>query len=310
MAALFILMSDTTPDSKYVGRFAPSPSGPLHMGSLVAAVASYLDARSHNGQWLVRMEDLDPPRETQEAADQILFALEACHLNWDGEVLYQSQRYPVYQEAITDLQHQSLVFSCDCSRQQIQEAGGVYPGTCRERNLGEGQTALRCKVPDEIISFEDRIQGAQSQNLAKDVGDFVIRRKDGLYAYQLAVVVDDAFQQITHIVRGIDLLDSTTRQIYLQRMLKLDKPTYAHIPVIVNNQGQKLSKQHMATPIETDDPGHVAQLLTTSLEYLGLSPDSTLTLESPRQILAWGIEHWNTVNLQNQAELSEKELPV
>jgi len=310
LAALFIFMTDNTSDSQYVGRFAPSPSGPLHMGSLVAAVASYLDARSHKGQWLMRMEDLDPPRETQEAADQILFALDACHLHWDGKVLYQSQRYPAYQEAITDLQQQSLVFACDCSRQQIQEAGGVYPGTCRERKFQESETALRCKVPDEIIRFEDRIQGIQSQNLAMEVGDFVIRRKDGLYAYQLAVVVDDAFQQVTHIVRGIDLLDSTTRQIYLQRMLKLNEPAYAHIPVIVNNQGQKLSKQHMAIPIETEHPDHISALLVASLEYLGMSPDSELSMESPQQILAWGVEHWNPANLQNQTELSEKELPV
>ncbi len=305
MAALFISMSEVN----YIGRFAPSPSGPLHMGSLVAAVASYLDARSHNGRWLMRMEDLDPPRETREAADHILTALEECNLYWDGDVLYQSQRYAAYQEAIETLKRQELVFACDCTRQQIQEAGGVYPGTCRHRHLAAGETALRCKVATGQIIFRDRIQGEQSQHLDKEVGDFVIKRKDGLYAYQLAVVVDDAFQDITHVVRGIDLMDSTPRQIYLQRLLGLNQPAYAHIPVIVNDQGQKLSKQHMASPIDTGSKKKISYLLFSSMDYLGLAPEPALIMESPGDILAWGIAHWSIDNLLNQTELHEKIQP-
>jgi len=293
----------------YTGRFAPSPSGPLHMGSLVTAVASYLDARSHNGRWLMRMEDLDPPRETREAADQILIALEDCNLYWDGEVLYQSQRYAAYQEAIDALQKKELVFACDCTRQQIQQAGGVYPGTCRHRHFAAGGTALRCKVAAGQITFRDRIQGKQSQHLDKEVGDFVINRKDGFFAYQLAVVVDDAFQDITHVVRGIDLLDSTPRQIYLQRLLGLKEPAYAHIPVIVNDQGQKLSKQHMASPIDTGSREKVSFLLFSSMNYLGLAPEPALTMESPNDILDWGIAHWSLDNLFNQSELHEKIQP-
>jgi len=296
-------------EENYIGRFAPSPSGPLHIGSLVAAVASYLDARSHNGRWLMRMEDLDPPRENRKAADQILTALEECNLYWDGEVLYQSQRYAAYQEAIDILQNQELVFACDCTRQQIQEAGGVYSGTCRHRHLAAGKTALRCKVAAGQIKFRDRIQGEQSQYLEKEVGDFVIKRKDGLYAYQLAVVVDDAFQDITHVVRGIDLMNSTPRQIYLQSLLGLKEPAYVHIPIIVNEQGQKLSKQHMATPIDTGSKEKISYLLFSSMDYLGLAPEPALIMESPGDILAWGIAHWSIDNLLNQTELHEKIQP-
>ena len=254
----------------------------------------------------MRMEDLDPPRETRKAADQILTALEECNLHWDGEVLYQSQRYGAYQEAIDTLKKQELVFACDCTRQQIQEAGGVYSGTCRHRHLAAGETALRCKVATGLITFRDRIQGVQSQHLDKEVGDFVIKRKDGLYAYQLAVVVDDAFQDITHVVRGIDLMNSTPRQIYLQRLLGLNEPAYVHIPVIVNDQGQKLSKQHMASPIDTGSKEKISYLLFSSMNYLGLAPEPALIMESPGDILAWGIAHWSVDNLLNQSELHEK----
>lgn len=290
----------------YIGRFAPSPSGPLHMGSLVAALASFLDARSQNGLWLVRMEDLDPPRESQEAADQILRALEQCHLHWDDTVLYQSQRYPAYQAAITRLEENSLVFACRCSRQQIQEAGGIYPGTCRTHHQPVKDAALRCKVSNAGIAFMDRIQGKQSQNLEREIGDFVIKRKDGLYAYQLAVVVDDAYQGISHVVRGIDLMDSTARQIYLQQQLQLATPVYAHIPVIVNKQGQKLSKQHGAAAVDTQQP---SRLLFTCLDYLGQDPDPGLAKASPAEILDWGIHHWNPGRLSQTAELPEKQAP-
>lgn len=287
----------------YVGRFAPSPSGPLHMGSLIAALASYLDARSVNGAWLMRMEDLDPPRESVEAADQILFALDALGLHWDGPVLYQSNRTEAYHNAIAVLKDHHLVFACDCSRQQVQDSGGIYPGTCRDRNLEDRPgMALRCRVTDTTLTFDDRIQGRRHQNLEREVGDFVIRRKDGLFAYQLAVVVDDAFQGITHVVRGIDLMDSTPRQLYLQQQLDLPRPHYAHIPVIVNAQGQKLSKQHMASPI---NPHNSAELLLEALNYLRQDPDPHLVAAGAEDILAWACAHWHPDRLAGVKSLQE-----
>ena len=298
-------LSAPTKANQYIGRFAPSPSGPLHMGSLIAALASFLDARSYGGKWLVRMEDLDPPRETREAADDILFALEKLHLHWDEPVLYQSKRYSAYQDAIDTLTQAGQVFGCDCTRQQIQKSQGVYPGTCRDRLLQDTSgIALRCKVSADSIFYTDRIQGKQQQNLEQDVGDFVIRRKDGFFAYQLAVVVDDAYQKITDIVRGIDLIDSTARQICLQQLLGLPQPIYAHLPVIVNEQGQKLSKQHRATPIDISRP---AELLIESLRFLQQSPDDNLVGCSPEEILNWGIDHWKPGNLTNMTELQESQ---
>ena len=215
----------------YCGRFAPSPTGPLHFGSLVAAVGSYLDARSHDGQWLVRIEELDPPREMPGAADLILKTLAAYGFEWDGEVVYQSNRHDAYESALESLTRQGLLFPCSCSRREIADStlgGGehlVYPGTCRD-GLVEGKVARawRVRVTDADIAFDDNVQGPVSQCLQRDAGDFVLKRADGLYAYQLAVVVDDAWQGITHIVRGADLLDSTARQIYLQRCLGLATP--------------------------------------------------------------------------------------
>ena len=273
------------------------------MGSLVAALASYLDARSNNGTWLMRMEDLDPPRESLEAADQILFALDALGLHWDGAVLYQSQRYAAYREAIGTLRNRDMVFACDCTRQQVMENDGVYPGTCRHRQLEDEEgRALRCRVADSTITFVDTIQGRQQQNLEQEVGDFVIRRKDALFAYQLAVVVDDGFQQVNHVVRGIDLLDSTPRQIYLQQLLGLPRPVYSHIPVIVNAAGQKLSKQHFAAPIDARKP---SSLLFEALCYLQQAPEQGLVDADPADILAWGCAHWQPDRLLGLASLQE-----
>lgn len=273
------------------------------MGSLVAALASWLDARSRGGRWLMRMEDLDPPRESREAADQILNALDTLGLYWDGPVLYQSSRHEAYADAMADLRRQGLVFACDCSRQQVQESGGVYPGTCRDRHLEAlPDRAMRCRVSNATIAFTDRLQGPQSQDLAREVGDFVIRRKDGLYAYQLAVVVDDGFQEVSHIVRGIDLLDSTPRQIYLQQQLGLPRPEYAHIPVIINNLGQKLSKQHFAAPIDPSRPG---PLLVQGLDYLAQAPDPALAECPPATILDWAAARWHPEPLAQTRELPE-----
>jgi glutamyl-Q tRNA(Asp) synthetase len=247
----------------YRGRFAPSPTGPLHFGSLVAALGSYLDAKAHSGEWLVRIEDIDAPRTVPGAADDILRTLERFGLEWDGPVLYQSSRLEAYQAALEDLRRRDLVFPCGCSRKDV---GDRYPGTCRDGIRGRVDMASwRFRVPDEIVSFEDRRLGPQHQNVYDYVGDFVLKRADGLFAYQLAVVVDDAYQGITDIVRGEDLLDSTARQLLLQRALGLTQPHYTHLPVVLNEAGQKLSKQTGATAL---DPDRVAELLTKARALL------------------------------------------
>jgi glutamyl-Q tRNA(Asp) synthetase len=241
----------------YRGRFAPSPTGPLHFGSLVAAVGSYLDARSRGGEWRVRIEDLDPPREIPGAASMILQTLENFELFWDGSILYQSQRNTVYADAIDQLQSRQQLFPCACSRKEITDSalagpeGPIYPGTCRQGLPDNRQPrALRVRVSDRNLNFRDRLQGNIEQNLARDIGDFIVRRADGIYAYQLAVVVDDALQGITHVVRGSDLLLSTTRQIYLQELLGYLTPEYLHLPTVVNSAGEKLSKQTYAEPLD------------------------------------------------------------
>ncbi|MDF1623787.1 MAG: tRNA glutamyl-Q(34) synthetase GluQRS [Pseudohongiella nitratireducens] len=277
-------------DKTYTGRFAPSPSGPLHFGSLLAALASFLDARSRQGTWLVRMEDLDPAREPPGTADLILHTLEAFLLCWDGDVVYQSQRQAAYDEAIAALTEQRLCFHCACPRQRIRELKGVYDGHCRTMNLPDQGNALRLRVTDQCISFEDAIQGLYQQNLQQACGDFVIRRRDRLTAYQLAVVVDDAWQDITHVVRGVDLLDSTPRQIYLQSQLGFPLPYYAHIPVAVNRLGQKLSKQHFAPALPENQ---INRCLTEALIALGHPPPHEIANDTTDHILTWAIHHWD-----------------
>lgn len=292
----------------YIGRFAPSPSGPLHIGSLVAALASYLDAKANKGLWYVRMEDLDPPRESATAASLILKTLEELKLFWDGDVLYQSQRHHAYKAALNSLQQLHHTFPCTCSRQHIQAAGGIHYGICETTpNL---PFAIRCrpfpkgKSSTNTITFSDTFQGAQRQHLAQELGDFVIKRKDGLYAYQLAVVVDDAYQNITHVVRGIDLMGCTGRQSVLQSLLGYPIPNYGHIPVIVNTQGQKLSKQHFAQAINMDKP---QQLLLSALNYLQQRPAPELSQASIEDILNWAIDHWKPKNLLGLQSLEEFE---
>jgi glutamyl-Q tRNA(Asp) synthetase len=245
----------------YIGRFAPSPTGPLHLGSLMAALASYLEARAAGGQWLVRMEDLDPPREEPGAADAILRTLEAYGFEWDGPVWYQSTRGAAYDVALERLRAAGLAFDCGCTRREARAAaeaaglGNVYPGTCRGGlPAGRAPRTLRLQVADEQWAFIDAVQGRYAQCLSGEVGDFILRRADGLYAYQLAVVVDDAEQGVSHVVRGADLLDSTPRQLYLQRALGLPHPAYLHFPVAANAQGIKLSKQTRAPALPDDDP--------------------------------------------------------
>jgi len=247
--------------SEYVGRFAPSPTGPLHFGSLVAALASYMEARAARGKWLLRMEDLDRAREVPGAADQILRALERLGFEWDGPVLWQSARLERYCAVLEDLSRRGFTYPCSCSRKELEDSGlaidgsRIYPGTCR-RGLAPGKSprALRLRTHATPIGFDDLIQGPVQQRVEREVGDFVLQRADGVYAYQLAVVVDDFDQGVTDVVRGADLLDSTARQIHLQRILGARTPRYAHVPVAVNAAGEKLSKQTGAAPLDLADP--------------------------------------------------------
>lgn len=281
----------------YRGRFAPSPTGPLHFGSLVAAVGSYLEARSHQGVWLVRIENLDPPREVAGAAREILATLEVLGMEWDGEVIYQSRRNEVYQAALAVLQQQGLLYPCVCSRKEIADSsisgidGPIYPGTCRS-GLPAGKrssTALRVLTHDEPIEFRDALRGPIRQQLTSTIGDFVLRRADGIYAYQLAVVVDDAAQGITHVVRGADLLDSTPRQIYLQQLLGYSTPAYLHLPVVTNARGEKLSKQTQATAVDVSSP--VVQLIA-AVRFLGQTPPMELADSSIASFWQWALENW------------------
>lgn len=263
---------------KYIGRFAPSPTGPLHMGSLVAAMASYLDAKAHEGLWLLRMEDLDFDRNVKGADQNIINSLQRCGMLWDGDITWQSQRQPLYEAALQKLGDK--LYPCACSRKEIADsrlrlgdtASQIYPGTCRH-GLADGKTARawRLRVPDQLYRFEDRLAGMQQQNLATEVGDFVLKRADGFWAYQLAVVVDDAAQGITHVVRGADLIDSTARQIYLQELLGLPTPHYLHVPVVTNADGEKLSKQTGALAFDRGDNDVLHEALIPAAQFLGLS---------------------------------------
>lgn len=294
----------------YVGRFAPSPTGLLHIGSLLTALASYADARAHGGKWLVRMEDLDPPREMAGAADHILRTLEAFGFEWDGEVAYQSRRYHLYEDALGRLKDKGLVYPCYCSRKDWQAAasmgadGFVYNGCCRvpeHRPSENGKPpAWRIRVPDEVIGFDDAIVGHYAQNLASDIGDFVLLRADGFWAYQLAVVVDDAEQGITHIVRGQDLLVSTPRQIFLQSSLGFMQTSYAHLPLLVNQSGQKWSKQTLAPAL---DDSQVELLLRQVSAYLNLPPAPQI--DRPRDLLDWAVAHWQIGRVPQQAICTE-----
>ena len=322
--------------SNYRGRFAPSPTGPLHFGSLAAAVGSYLDAKHHHGTWLVRMEDLDAPRCIPGATDDILRTLETFGLHWDKEIIYQSRRTGAYEEALLRLQSIGAVYPCACTRREISDSalhgieGPVYPGSCRNGvPAGREGRAWRVRTdkfsavrpepvegrkghfdrlragfdklsPNGVIEFDDALQGHLTQHLETEIGDFVVKRADGLFAYQLAVVVDDAFQGITHIVRGADLLLSTARQIYVQRLLGFPTPAYMHLPIAVNAQGEKLSKQTLAPAIDTDD---VIATLIAVLEFLMQQPPVELGQGSVEEVLAWAVENWQPERLKRCRQL-------
>jgi glutamyl-Q tRNA(Asp) synthetase len=309
-------------EHSYRGRFAPSPTGPLHFGSLVAAVGSWLDARKHNGSWLVRMEDLDTPRCVPGAADDILRTLAAFGLHSDEAVLYQSRRTAAYAEALHQLQTIGAAYPCCCTRKEIADSalhgieGYVYPGTCRG-GLAPGREAHAWRIrtdlapirpepvgghtgfdrlsPNGVLTFDDQLQDHISGNLEKEIGDFVVKRADGLFAYQLAVVVDDAFQGITHVVRGADLLHSTARQIHLQHLLGMPTPQYMHLPVAVNAAGEKLGKQTLAPAITTKN---INAMLVAVLEFLRQQPPAELRQGSVEEILEWAVTHWQPERLR------------
>lgn len=271
----------------YKGRFAPSPTGDLHFGSLVAAAASWLQAHSNDGQWLVRVEDLDPPREIPGSAQRILADLNRLGLRRHGAVAYQSQRQSAYDAAIAQLLGSGLAFHCGCSRSDLPKSGR-YPGTCRNGiPAGRSPRSVRLRVDADVITFDDLVQGPVEFDLGASVGDFVIQRADGLTAYQLAVAVDDAWQGITEIVRGADLLDSTPRQILVQSRLGLPTPSYAHVPVARRADGEKLSKQFRADPVASMKPEAAARL---ALEFLGMTPPPGIDLQS---LWEWAAGNWS-----------------
>ena len=292
----------TTP---YKGRFAPSPTGPLHLGSLTTALGSWLDAKAHGGQWIVRMEDVDTPRTIAGSDQIILQQLKACGLEWDEEPVWQSQRTHLYQAALEQLINKQLVYGCTCSRKHIEETLQqtgvilgpheelVYPSTCRDKLHPLDSAALRMKLPNPCtVSFIDRVMGHQSQNLNTAVGDFVLRRADGLFSYQLAVVIDDHLQGITHVVRGDDLLSNTARQIYLQQCLGYPSPSYMHLPIVKDDAGEKLSKQTHAQAIDILNKESIVKALSSAAHHLGLHQTRSQSKQTIGEWLTVKVEQW------------------
>jgi glutamyl-Q tRNA(Asp) synthetase len=275
----------------YCGRLAPSPTGPLHFGSLVTALASYLEARAHNGQWLVRIEDLDPLRESPEAAGQILYSLARHQLYWDGDIRYQSSRLDLYRQLADRLVARGRAYYCGCSRKELKANGGHHPFYCRTRGTSppDRPAAIRFALDNENARWHDRILGDQHQSVRAKLDDPVIIRKEGFVAYQLAVVVDDIDQGITDVVRGSDLLETTAQQRQICQALNGTPPGWAHIPVVLNHQGQKLSKQNQAAALDDSQPG---RNLWYALSSLGQRPPQALRSDSPVRILAWAREYW------------------
>jgi len=296
----------------YRGRFAPSPSGELHFGSLIAAVASYLQARAHKGEWLVRIEDIDEARTVKHSDQHILQALELFGFEWDGDIIYQSQRKSLYQDYLDALIENKQVFACDCTRSQLRQKAerqnpdlvfnpAVYPGICRNKALSLTKPlSLRCLTSTTNICFNDQVQGDYQVNLAQDCGDFIIKRRDGFFAYQLVVVIDDAEQGITDIVRGADLLSSTPQQIYLQQLLSLTPVSYTHLPVAMQKNGSKLSKSHQDLAIRKQIP---AEILHSVLIYLQQSPPPELASSRVSEIWQWAFENWNIGKIRPRREI-------
>ncbi len=290
-----------------MGRFAPSPTGPLHFGSLLAAVASYLEARRNDGRWLVRIEDIDPPREQAGASDMIVAALDNYGLEWDGPITFQSTSDPQHRQLLQQLLADGIAYECGCSRRDLAAIprgplGTIYPGYCRN-GTSSIETAVRIRTNDRPIEFADGLQGPQSQQLESESGDFIILRRDGLIAYHLAVAVDDHLQGVTEIVRGIDLMDSTPRQIWMQQCLGLHTPDYQHIPVAVHADGDKLSKLTGAEAIPMHE---VEPTLVAALRALGQKPPESLVDATLADVWAWAKEHWRIDVLRGQTAVPDR----
>ncbi|RDC52629.1 tRNA glutamyl-Q(34) synthetase GluQRS [Acinetobacter sp. RIT592] len=280
----------------YVGRFAPSPTGPLHFGSLITAVASYCDAKANQGTWLVRIEDTDIPRIYRGSEEHILRAMEAFQLEPDAEIIFQKDRLDIYEDVIQQLRQQGLVYACQCTRKMLG-SNHIYQNTCRDLSLAFEHQAIRLKVEDVEICFEDRLQGRHCSELKKDLGDFVLKRRDGIINYQLAVVVDDYLQGMTHVVRGADLLDNTERQIYLGQLLGYPRLSYMHLPLAMNDQGQKLSKQNLAQAL---DLTQAPQLLKQALQALH---QAEVDLDTPERMLQQAVVQWDIERIPHTTEL-------
>ncbi|MGF1741104.1 tRNA glutamyl-Q(34) synthetase GluQRS [Vibrio profundum] len=288
----------------YIGRFAPSPSGPLHFGSLVAALGSYFQAKSQQGQWLVRIEDLDPPREMPGAASLILKTLAAYQLEWDGEIAYQSQRHALYQAHIDAWLTSGHAYYCQCSRKQIKASGGYYLGTCREAiPSNPKQCSVRLKVDSPVMAFLDQKHGQIPIPEAQAKEDFIVKRRDGLYAYNLAVVIDDIEQGITEVVRGADLIEPTGRQISLYQALDAPLVSYLHLPLILDENGNKLSKQNHATAISLDDP---KKDLIRAMKVLGFNMEQSMYEASVAELVTWGCQHWDLHQLPEAIEITPR----
>ena len=280
----------------YVGRFAPSPTGPLHFGSLITAVASYCDAKANQGTWLVRVEDTDIPRIYPGSEEHILRAMDAFQLEPDAEIIFQKDRLDIYEDVIQQLRQQGLVYACQCTRKMLG-SNHIYQDTCRDLGLAFEHQAIRLKVADVEICFEDRLQGRHCSELKKDLGDFVLKRRDGIINYQLAVVVDDYLQGMTHVVRGADLLDNTERQIYLGQLLGYPRLSYMHLPLAMNDQGQKLSKQNLAQAL---DLTQAPQLLKQALQALH---QAEVDLDTPDRMLQQAVVQWDIERIPHTTEL-------
>jgi len=277
---------------KYIGRFAPSPTGPLHLGSLLAAVVSYLDARANGGRWLLRIEDIDPPRQPPGSQQAIVASLEAHGLHWDGDILLQSEREAAYTAILDTLWQRGLVFRCTCSRREV--GGSRYSGHCRSLGIPRDRAgAVRLRVDPETLCFDDLLQGRHCEDVSETCGDFILRRKDELWAYQLAVVVDDHYQGVTHVLRGCDLLDSTARQIYLQRLLGYETPVYGHFPVLLDAGGIKLSKQNLAPALVNERAQYNLRRILSLLHQ----PAPPTRLQVPADLLLWAGKHWRPAEL-------------
>jgi len=295
------IQSIKRPQSPYRGRFAPSPSGFLHFGSLITALASFLDARKNQGAWLVRIEDIDPPREKKGASKVILNTLEAFGLHWDEDVLYQSKRSPDYQSVIANLFEKKQSYFCQCTRAQIKAMGGIYQGHCRDLNHTKENSAIKVKNTIGVAEFEDIIQGHMVGDRLIVNEDFTIFRKDGLFAYQLAVVVDDIYQNINHVIRGCDLIEPTFKQLSFYQLLNAQSPIFGHIPLAVTELGFKLSKQNKAPAINIKEP---RPLLIAALEFLGQHPPNDLCCSTTEEIIRWAISHWHINRVPNKREIN------